>query len=304
MNKITQITRKVIFDEMRLSDVFYLGKDIEEPAFWERLYPLSDMPSMDSRYPNMSGDLWQHRVNNFDWDDYWFLSDSRINMMTCSDEDFLRFLAETIHPLVRTNKEEVNTLLELYNKSLKEDGYRLQIIKTISGRGIYGGIEIKSGKHTDTIMVEVSQKIDILDSQYIHKQLDSLRIQKDTNSEYVIGQCKELIESFCKSILEKKGVQEVDNFDFPSLIKEVNNILGLMPSNVSEEKRGSEIIKKILGSATTIAYNINELRGLYGTGHGKKASYSGLNERHANLVLGMTTTLLLFWLDTYQLKSQ
>lgn len=305
MNKITQITRKAIFDEMRISGISYMGNGIEEQEFWGRLYPLNDLPSNDIRYVNMAGDLWQHRMMNNDWDEYWFLSDSRINLMCCSDQEFLRFLSETIHPLIRSDKQQVSELLEIYNRNLKEDEYSIQIIKTISGRGIYSGVDIKTGKYSDNRILEISEKTNILESAYLHNQLESLRIQKDVNSEYVIGQCKELIESFCKAVLEKeKGTEDIDSLDFPVLIKEVNTLLKLMPSDVSNEKKGSEIIKKILGSATTITYSINELRSLYGTGHGKRASYSGLNERHASLVLGMTTTLLLFWLETYQLMKR
>lgn len=270
---------------------------------WDRLYNMEDMPSMDSRFKDMAGDMWQHRVNNYDWDDYWFLNDTRINMMTCSDDEFLRFLSETLHPLVRIDKDEIASLLKIYDTNLKADGYKLVVVKTISGRAIYGGVEIKSGKYTDEIIVKISEKLSILDSEYIIKQLDSLRIQTGIDSEKVIGECKELIESFCKAILEKEGYKEVDKYDFPDLVKETNEVLDLMPKKVSNKKRGSDIIKGILGSITNITYKVNELRGLYGSGHGKKASYSGLNERHASLVLGLTTTLLLFWVETYEMKK-
>ena len=71
-----------------------------------RLYDLSSLPSHDYRYANASRDIFQHRVRNSDWEDDWVFYDSRFNLMYKSDEEFLRFLAETVHPIVRPDAEE------------------------------------------------------------------------------------------------------------------------------------------------------------------------------------------------------
>ena len=63
---------------------------ISESDFLSRLFDLESIPSNDRRHANIASDIWQHRVNNLDWDDYWVFSDSRINLIHCDDGVFLR----------------------------------------------------------------------------------------------------------------------------------------------------------------------------------------------------------------------
>jgi len=42
-----------------------------------------------------------------------------------------------------------------------------------------------------------------------------------------------------------------------------------------------------------------ELRGLYGTGHGKHGKASGLSPRHAKLAVGAAATLTTFLFETH-----
>lgn len=303
-NKITQITRKAIFDEMKDSDFNYITYEMDEIKFWNRIYVLKELPSMDSQFDDMEGDLWQHRVNNpDDWDDYWFLSDERINMMTCKDDVFLGFLSETIHPLVRSNQKEVISLVQLYNWNLKEDGYEISTIRTVSGRAIYGGRTITGGKFTKEALAIMSEKVNFLDSEYLNKQIDLMRIHSHLNPEQAIGLSKEIIESFCKALLDVSQAKDLDKIGFSELLMRANKILKLVPKGVSKEKRGSEIIRGILGGIIDISLKMNELRNLYGSGHGKSKTYKGLTERHATLVTNLTSSLLIFWIETYELQK-
>jgi len=303
MEKITQVTRKAIFDEMRISNLSYLSNEIGEVDFWNRLYDLSKLSSMDGRFKDMNGDMWQHRINNpMDWDEYWFLSDSRINMMTCSSMEFIKFLSETIHPLVRSNKIEIEELLEIYNKNIRNDGFEIVVVQTISSRGIYGGKKLGENKFTSQSLEDISNKINYLDSDYFYKQIELIKIQSNASPEQAIGLSKEVIESFCKAILENEGETELDKLEFSRLVKKTNACLNLLPQNVSQNKRGTETIKSILGSVVNIANKLDELRNLYGSGHGKGKSYKGLTKRHASLAVNLTSSLIIFWLETHKIK--
>ena len=222
MNKITQITRKAIFDEIRMGGLFYIPQEISEVEFWGRLYNLQELPSSDRRYKNMAGDMYQHRINNLDWDDYWFLSNSSINIMGCPDIDFLKFLSETLHPLVMSNEEEIEKLLTIYNKHLTCDSFEITIIQTISGKKIYGGVLINNkDKLTSCLHNDLLNKKDYLNSEYLNAQIDSMRIYASSSPEQAIGLSKEIIESFCKAVLENEGETEVNKFDFPTLISKL-----------------------------------------------------------------------------------
>jgi len=93
MNKISVVTRRNIFDGIILSKVNWSGR-LEEPDFLSRIFDLSKLPSYDSRFSNAWGDISQHRIYNYDWDDDWVFSDRRLNLLHCGDEVFLNFLCE------------------------------------------------------------------------------------------------------------------------------------------------------------------------------------------------------------------
>lgn len=53
-----------------------------------------------------------------------------------------------------------------------------------------------------------------------------------------------------------------------------------------------------------IAQNIAELRNQYGSGHGKSATFKGLQPRHANLAVLSSFTLVNFLWDSFQLYKE
>ena len=119
---ITEVTRRALIDEINVARLNWAGR-LEEQAFLARLYDLSSMPSRDPRFSDAGGDIWQHRVNNLDWDDDWVFYDTRFDLMHGPDEQLLRFLCETVHPAVRPVTSDADQYVELYNKHLRADGY-------------------------------------------------------------------------------------------------------------------------------------------------------------------------------------
>ena len=104
--QITQVTRRDIADSITVEQINWSGR-LEESEFLNRIFDLGAMRSHDPRYSDAAGDIWQHRVNNpADWDDDWVFRDNRFNLMNCDDDLFLRFLAETIHPVIRPDITE------------------------------------------------------------------------------------------------------------------------------------------------------------------------------------------------------
>src|SRR3990167_6150614 len=100
--KISEATRRDIFDAIVIENVAWAGR-LEEPDFLARLFDLKSLSSTDGRFRDAYGDIWQHRINNQDWDDSWVFADTRFNLLRGEDEIFLRFLCETLHPVVRTD---------------------------------------------------------------------------------------------------------------------------------------------------------------------------------------------------------
>jgi hypothetical protein len=102
------------------------------------------MPSTDSRFGNAYWDIWQHRVNNNDWDDHYFLY-TYLELLKCEDEVFCKFLENCVHPIVQPNEQAVDKLLSIFNDHLKHDGYIAREASKISGNSVYKVVRLKGG---------------------------------------------------------------------------------------------------------------------------------------------------------------
>ena len=141
MNQITEITRRNLFDEMSLLEINWAGR-LGDAQFLSRIFDLKSLPSTDHRFQDAGQDIWQHRINNYDWEDDWVFYDHRFNLLHCDDKSFLTFLCETIHPIVRSDAEEVKKLFDLYNKHLRVDGFELIEYVQISERPVFKAKEL------------------------------------------------------------------------------------------------------------------------------------------------------------------
>ena len=169
MKKITDVTRQDLFDIIRegfvlASDTPFFNSEtnsyeieydvrmpfsgrLSELDFLARIYDLENMPSDDRRFANAHGDIWQHTVNNDDWEPYWFFSDARFKLGNgCDDEYILKFICEMLHPAVRNEKGPWKEYLDKFNEILRPDGYELCPTRNVSGRNIY---EAKAIDHVE-----------------------------------------------------------------------------------------------------------------------------------------------------------
>jgi hypothetical protein len=299
--RITQITRRDIADAIIVEQINWSGR-LEEQEFLARLFDLSSLPSFDSRFKDASGDIWQHRINNpTDWDDDWIFSDSRFNLMGCDDELFLRFLCETIHPVVRPDVTEAEKLCQLYNSYLQHDGYQIVEKTRMSGKPVFTGRAV--GVIGVPGIAAAKQVLNRIDTSYVARQITRMESSVVNDPELAIGTAKELVETCCKSILQERGVQVPNNADLPQLAKLTSKELQLTPNDIPEAAKASDTIKRLLSNLATITQGIAELRNQYGTGHGRIGTAGGLTSRHAKLAVGAASTLAVFLVETHQLRK-
>ena len=126
------------------------------------------------------------------------------------------------------------------------------------------------------------------------------RIERAINDDpgQAIGSAKELVETVAKTILNKRKVPFSPSADLLELGKLTFKALKQMPDDVPDKAKGVEIIKRMLSNLGSVVQGIAELRGLYGTGHGKDGKAKGLSPRHARLVVGTAATLSYYWVET------
>jgi hypothetical protein len=125
----------------------------------------------------------------------------------------------------------------------------------------------------------------------------------ETSPADAIGSAKELIEAVCKDIIERSGGVFERGSNPSALVKQTLKCLHLAPDDIPERSRGLDAIKSTLNSLDNIAHQMDELRGLYGSGHGKPSSARGLTTRHGRLAVGCAATLCVFLIETYDAQK-
>lgn len=196
-NEISEVTRRAIVDFIVTSGIDWAGR-LPEDDFLARLYDLTAMRSTDHRLRTAAGDIHQHRINWRDWEDDWVFYDSRFNLLRTPDDEFLRFLCETVHPVVRPDPDEARQLAAAYNKELAADGWSLVEAKEISGRPVFASQKI-------------GQRIQVFEEptgwQKVDRQLQEVRLRLDTaesEEQYqAVGLlCREVLISVAQEVYE------------------------------------------------------------------------------------------------------
>lgn len=293
---ITSITRRDIIDYFAVSGFRWSGS-LDEAEFLGRLYDMDKIKSSDNRFKHVSSDIWQHRVNNDDWPDDWIFTDARFGLES-SDEKLLRFVAETVHPVVRRDREEVATLVREMNDRLRHDGWELAEAETISGRACYAAQRVRSG--AVMAVTRARAAVDVLDAAWMRGEIQRMDRAVEADPSLAIGTAKDLVETCCKTILSRRGIEPPKGADLPKLVKMTATELKLIPDGISEAAKGADTIRLILRNLATITQGLAELRGLYGTGHGRDGKYRGLGPRHARLAVASAIAFVDFVVDTYR----
>lgn len=210
-------------------------------------------------------------------------------------------------------KEAIKLLKDLldYYKENYEQEYMYNVEEDIFGYSRYNAEYAKLYKKCQTYMdrvmnvttplaVNAQQLQEKFSSEYLSKQIELMLKMQTENPTEAIGKAKELIESCCKTILESIDVKWDKNWDMGKLTGETLKLLDLTPQNISDSDPVSENIKAVLGNLRGITTKLAEIRNPYGSGHGKSASFTGLETRHAKLAVGCSITFVTFLWDTYE----
>lgn len=148
---------------------------------------------------------------------------------------------------------------------------------------------------------EIAEKLEQrFSSEYMSAQITIMMKMTTENPTEAIGKAKELIESCCKTILEERKIPLPPNDTLGHLTKQVMKLLKVMPNDIDDAIPAAKAMKQILGNLSAISEGMATLRNSYGSGHGRAASYKGLEERHAKLAVGSSITLVEFLWCTHE----
>jgi hypothetical protein len=295
---VSRAARQNIIDGLRLEQVTWSGR-LDDAEFLQRIYDLEALPSHDSRFKNAAGDIWQHRINNpTDWPDDWVYDDARFNLLKGPTEVFLRFLCEIVNPVVRPDRNEALKLVQHFNDQLRPEGWNLAEVEKVAGRPRYSAVRVHGGGARSSSRARTVA--DALDAGWMQKEIERLENAIDRDPALAIGTAKDLIESCCKSILTKREVPFSRKADLPELTKLLAKELKLVPEGIPDAAKGAETIRLILRNLSALTQYLAELRGLYGSGHGRDGKHRGLEPRHARLAVATAVAFIDFITETHQ----
>jgi hypothetical protein len=295
---ITQVTRREIFDYLSVS-ANWAGA-LQEHEFLSRLYDLDKMPSTDyrSEFNTAAKDIWKHRVVNSDWSDDWVFTDSRFNLLHSEDEVFLRFLCETLHPIVRPRTAEAEALSDVYKEYLRVDGWEIYVTKELSRKPVYGFRRILDGGAGH--LRQAKAVAETLTGAHLHQQIRRMEESIDKDPDLAIGTAKEFVETLCKTILTERGVPFSTSEDLPALLKQTARALTIVPDALVQHPTAATTITVLLNSLGSVGHRLAELRNAFGTGHGKDHQHLGLERHHAGLAVGAAATLGVFLFECHK----
>jgi len=206
MRNITEITRRDIFDIFQkgyiehnwlLDDqrIFYsyCGR-LSEIDFLKKLYALDKMPSYDERFENAEHDIWQHTVNNDDWESDWVFSDDRFELLKGNDNILLNFLCAVFHPENRYEEGYWLSYLGKINKKLRADGYEIYENDKISQRSVYSWRKISQEESVSGRFIPFSVRN--------KKAIDSKNIKLPTISKKIRSEIIQLFNRFDEDLYE------------------------------------------------------------------------------------------------------
>lgn len=132
--------------------------------------------------------------------------------------------------------------------------------------------------------------------QALDEQLDRLR-RSTNDAGALLGTAKDLLEAVSKFVLEEYGFPLSGNESFNQLWHLSRDRLNLLPQNVDANIPGHKHIRAILQSAWSIADQVNELRTLQGTGHGRTLP-TGVSQELALLIVREACSVAEFMLTS------
>lgn len=288
--KITEITRKNIFDELCIQNIQWNGR-LGEIDFLNRIFNLKERRSDDPRFPDMEGDVWQHRVNNYDWEDDWVFGDIRLNLLRCDDQTFLKFLCEMIHPIVRSDEGQIKTLLGIFNENLKNDGFKVVIQKYTSGKPVFHAI------HLDGFSVPF-ENIEKVGRTFIKEQMEKCdRKLSEGDFDGAITNARSLLESVICDVYKKmKGEEMQSKGDLIKDYKEIKELLHLVESDAV-----SNSLNQITSGLTSVVNGLASVSNKMSDRHNRKIEPE---RHHTKLIINSVKVVIDFLYDQYSILEQ
>lgn len=291
---ITEFTRRAIFDILKFSKFAWWGR-LSEPDFLGRIFDLPNLPSYDGRFKSMDGDIKQHRERGSDWNDDWIFTDNRLNLIGTADNVFLKFICETVHPVVRPEISEAKTLVENFNEALAADGWELVEGNPISGKPTFVPRRCASGVVS---LPDPIHEMDVLSDEYVRElasKCDSRLASEDFDGAVTVA--RTLLETILSKLETRiTGAKGKYKGDLPKQFKQVTKLLRMDEQRKDLDDRFKDVIRGLV----MIANGLTPLRNKMSDGHARERKPA---PHHARVVVNAAKTVSIFLVESYTFQK-
>lgn len=288
---ITELTRRRI---LALLEGAPLATELEHMEFLNRVLPLKQMPSMHGYSDrSLEDDVFQATVRNDDWTNRELLTN--IGLLACSQARFFQFVEEVTSPLAQTPERQALLAKEI-NEQLCHDGYRLDVVRHLSGSPVYKVRTSASGSPSD---VGITAALAEFDPETVQPRWTQALERRDTDPEGAITLARTLLEDVCKWILHEAEEAWEEKDDLPLLYRRLAKVLKLAPDDHTEA-----VFKAILGSCQNIVESLGSLRNKLSDAHSPGPKRVKPAARHAQLSVNLSGTMATFLVSTWQARKE
>jgi hypothetical protein len=231
--------------------------------------------------------------NHSDWKELGYLTDTRdwivnhhrlLRSLAWGDPDYASCVLDAIEMVLQRDPANLQVVLGMPKLRAWLEENEPAVYSEILGLDLPAEKTIKDAE-------EASRGFDV--GAHISRIYEAL----EDDPALAVGSTKELLESVMKTVLGLHGT-EVGADDMPKLLKNAQAALGIDAKDVDPTVPGAESFRRLLGSLAQIVVSVNELRNLYGTGHGKSKA-AGLDPAAARLIAAAGTALAAYLMERY-----
>ena len=286
---ITEITRRRLLSVLKTRP---LATEMEDVELIQRAWPVEEIPSPYGSTGGFLEDIYQHTVDNYDWDNDELLI--KLGFLTCSQSQLFRFLEEVTAPVVQTQEAQASLVADL-NGHLQHDGFRLAMVGKVSGSPIYKIQRAVLGSPADLV---ISAALHAFDPGDVHARWIAAVERRVDDPRGAITLARTLLEDVCKWILDEAGADYPDNADLPVLYRKLSKVLRLAPDDHTEQT-----FKQLLGSCQQIVELLGSLRSKLGDAHSPGPKKAKPQPRHAELAVNLSGTMATFLVETWRARK-
>ncbi|RJT22911.1 hypothetical protein D5I55_12480 [Chakrabartia godavariana] len=191
--------------------------------------------------------------------------------------------------------DKAEAVREHLNAALAADGFAVVVA---NGEAILAERKASGG-----IVEPFISKIATIDFDTVQTEIARGLVSLDADPEDAVTAACSLVEAVCRSILVELNLPLPPKKDIDSLIRAVQEPLGLSPGRSDFPSEIEADVRQILSGLTSVVKGIGALRTHGGDAHGREKGFRRIDARVARLALNAASSVALFLIETWERKE-